>query len=77
MHDFLVISHLPYLLECLEHGYSPDYTLVYICLNQTFLSFPDWSLEMQVLVVLLEVVGWPILLLAIVGMYNGKFFITN
>jgi hypothetical protein len=32
---------------------------------------------MQVLVVLLEVVGWPILLLAIVGMYNGKFFKIN
>ncbi len=39
--------------------------------------FPDWSLEMHILAVLIEVLDWPILLLAIVGMYNGMFIITN
>jgi hypothetical protein len=34
-------------------------------------------MEMHILAVLIEALDWPILLLAIVGMYNGMCIITN
>ena len=38
--------------------------------SQLFL-IPDWSQELQLILILAEVFQWPVLLLSILGMYNG------
>ena len=38
--------------------------------SQLFL-IPDWSQELQLVLIFAEVFQWPVLLLSILGMYNG------
>ena len=39
---------------------------------QTHRLIPDWSQELHFILVFVELFQWPVLLLSILGMYNGE-----